>query len=737
MILGRSHITLSSIRDIVSVTRYYKLQSSIDPEPDTPTDSTISSWSTTEPTYTEGSTNRLYTVEKTTFSFGSPEYSAVSLSSSYEAAKAAYNRAVTAATTATNYLSYNSNTGLDISYTGTSAKTRVKGNGVEIFDGGGNSAAFFGTSNNSPICRIGREDSSNFEITEGDISATDSEGNIYWNVQDLREETVEISYEYSTARNSIAYYLYKPYEVTSIKVDGEEIIEDTSKFEYVYDYESWSSSTDLFLIFQADYEDSSPELYNSTSSSAYRPDDGAIVTVLIKTRYPASAFTFFSRMTPDASIGSFACGYNVTASGFLSFAEGLKTVSSGNFSHAEGYGCEAVGELSHAQGHGTEAIGYASHAEGMYTLANGWYSHTEGFFSSASGEYSHAEGGSTQTGQNATYGHAEGFFTKAMGSCSHAEGYYSEANGFASHAQNAYTTANSDYQTVIGMFNEIDSNHTYAFIIGNGQYTDSRSNAISVEWDGTLRVYGKYQNASGNEIYHLHQGNAGTSYPIYWNNLTPLRLATKVTSSNEASQRGMAFMLANGYYAAGGSADGSIDVTNAVVYLAGGCDATSRYITSPVAYYRTYNAAANMYVTVNGYIGRSTSSSIKYKHDVEYLTNSELSTIDDGMKMAGETQKKVNSDTSFDDVLYIPIVKFKYNEGYVTGEADFDYDKPIAGFIAEDVAKVCPECATYIEDEDGNMVPEAWDAKQLVVRMLYVLQKQQEEIKQLKESLNE
>lgn len=714
--------SISSIVDIASSKWYYKLASST---PSKPTDNNDppTGWSATEPSYTVGSTDNLYVVNKVIYGDGTFEYSDVSLYSSFSAAK-------DAAKTATNYLSYNSSTGLDVSYVGTNAKARVKGDGFEVFDGGGNSAAFFGVSNNVPVCRIGAEDSSNFRITKSDISATDSEGNIYWNVQDLREETVEISYEYSTARNSIAYYLYKPYEVTSIKVDGEEIIEDTSKFEYVYDYESWSSSTDLFLIFQADYEDSSPELYNSTSSSAYRPDDGAIVTVLIKTRYPASAFTFFSRMTPDVSIGSFACGYNVTASGFLSFAEGLKTVSSGNFSHAEGYGCEAIGELSHAQGHGTEAIGYASHAEGMYTLANGWYSHTEGFFSSASGEYSHTEGGSTQTGQNATYGHAEGFFTKAMNSCSHAEGYYSEANGFASHAQNAYTTANSDYQTVIGMFNKIDSNHTYAFIIGNGQYTDSRSDALTVDWDGNLKISGTYQNPYGNPIYHLHTGNNGSIYPIYGFNQNVFRVATNLT---DTSSTGLAFMIANGYYAAGGSADGSIDTTNSVVYLAGGCDATSRYITSPVAYWRTYNAAANMYVTVNGYIGRSTSSSIRYKHDISYITNSELSVVDNEKKTA---DLKLNYN-SMDSVLDIPIVTFKYNDGYVTGEQDFDYEKPIAGFIAEDVAAICPECATYIEDENGELIPESWDAKQFIIRMLYVLQKQQKEIETLKEKINE
>ena len=90
-----------------------------------------------------------------------------------------------------------------------------------------------------------------------------------------------------------------------------------------------------------------------------------------------------------------------------------------------------------------------------------------------------------------------------------------------------------------------------------------------------------------------------------------------------------------------------------------------------------------------------------------------------------------------DSVLDIPIVTFKYTDGYVTGEQDFDYEKPIAGFIAEDVAAICPECATYIEDENGELIPESWDTKQFIIRMLYVLQKQQKEIETLKEKINE
>lgn len=100
MILARNSITLHHLRDITTVVWYYKLQASTASPPAKPTTATPSGWSTTEPSYTEGSTNSLYVVQKTTFSDGTFEYSDVSLSTSYEAAKAAYNKSVQAQTTA-------------------------------------------------------------------------------------------------------------------------------------------------------------------------------------------------------------------------------------------------------------------------------------------------------------------------------------------------------------------------------------------------------------------------------------------------------------------------------------------------------------------------------------------------------------------------------------------------------------------------------------------------------------
>lgn len=96
-----SNITLYHVIDVASVTIYYLLQSSTANPPAKPTtDNPGGNWSNTEPPYTEGSTNTLYTVTKTKFSDGTFEYTPVSKSSSYEAAKNAYNKATNADTNA-------------------------------------------------------------------------------------------------------------------------------------------------------------------------------------------------------------------------------------------------------------------------------------------------------------------------------------------------------------------------------------------------------------------------------------------------------------------------------------------------------------------------------------------------------------------------------------------------------------------------------------------------------------
>lgn len=106
-------------------------------------------------------------------------------------------------------------------------------------------------------------------------------------------------------------------------------------------------------------------------------------------------------------------------------------------------------------------IGTAAFASGQNTKAQGNFSKATNFNTIASGGYSSAEGRETQ----------------AKGSASHAGGYGTIAGG--------------KNQTVIGKFNIEDTSEEYAFIIGDGENADSRTNLFTVAWDGEVQVDGK------------------------------------------------------------------------------------------------------------------------------------------------------------------------------------------------------------------------------------------------------
>lgn len=101
-IKASSQITISKVIDIHACYRYYKLQGSILAKPTKPTKNPPDGWSDTEPAYISGSTNTLYFVDCNVYSDKSFSFSEVSKSSSYEAAKDAWNKANKAQDTATN-----------------------------------------------------------------------------------------------------------------------------------------------------------------------------------------------------------------------------------------------------------------------------------------------------------------------------------------------------------------------------------------------------------------------------------------------------------------------------------------------------------------------------------------------------------------------------------------------------------------------------------------------------------
>ena len=132
-----------------------------------------------------------------------------------------------------------------------------------------------------------------------------------------------------------------------------------------------------------------------------------------------------------------------------------------------------VGNYSVVEGNGNIASEYCSHAEGRYNASIGFCSHSEG------------SGG------------------LAEGAESHTEGFGCHTKGFAAHAQNEETIASKRAQTALGVFNVEDTSSTtthpsgisyygeYAVIVGNGNSEGSRSNALTVDWDGNTEQQGR------------------------------------------------------------------------------------------------------------------------------------------------------------------------------------------------------------------------------------------------------
>ena len=108
------------------------------------------SWSNTQPAWQAN--HYLWTRTEITWSDDNVTTTPAVLAGAINSANQA---AADAAKVATNYLTFSSGTGLDIGYSGTSAKTRISGSGVEIFNSSGTSALFAGIQNSKSIVRVG------------------------------------------------------------------------------------------------------------------------------------------------------------------------------------------------------------------------------------------------------------------------------------------------------------------------------------------------------------------------------------------------------------------------------------------------------------------------------------------------------------------------------------------------------------------------------------------------------
>ena len=90
---AQDEITLALVTAVDYTKRFYRLAATTPAAPTTTPASTPSGWTTTEPTYTPGSTDNLYFVDATMYTDGTWDYTPVSASISFAAAKAAYVKA--------------------------------------------------------------------------------------------------------------------------------------------------------------------------------------------------------------------------------------------------------------------------------------------------------------------------------------------------------------------------------------------------------------------------------------------------------------------------------------------------------------------------------------------------------------------------------------------------------------------------------------------------------------------
>ena len=127
-------------------------------------------------------------------------------------------------------------------------------------------------------------------------------------------------------------------------------------------------------------------------------------------------------------------------------------------------------------------------------------------------------------------------------------------------------------------------------------------------------------------------------------------------------------------------------------------------------YNNTSTSASNMFINSNEMVYRSSSSSRRYKTDIQDIQSEIL-----------------NPEKLYD----LPVREFKYKEGYLS-TGDIRVDAIIPGFIAEEVAEIYPIACEYT----GDNKPESWNIKFIIPAMLKLIQDQKKEIDALKEQIN-
>lgn len=128
------------------------------------------------------------------------------------------------------------------------------------------------------------------------------------------------------------------------------------------------------------------------------------------------------------------------------------------------------------------------------------------------------------------------------------------------------------------------------------------------------------------------------------------------------------------------------------------------YVRIPAAYNKTSTIAINACIGGNGVITRNTSSSKRYKKNIEDIEGAEA--------------------------LYdVKVRQFKYRDDYLDSE-DQRYDKTVCGFIVEELDDVYPIAVDYVDEQ-----PEDWNMRYMIPPMLKLIQDQKKMIDELTERI--
>jgi len=339
------------------------------------------------------------------------------------------------------------------------------------------------------LLTIGKTSTSILKMDYRSLKMIGKEGRTYFHVSDLRDETgtATVSERFIGDGYSIEFYLNSipATSFVSLTVDETEI--------------------DLSV------EEPEVELVdgNKIHFMSSAPSPGSVIEVVYTTTdLYVTAATFGWRASGYIGPNSFASGQGIVASANSSTAFGFGTKAIGKGSFSEGFNNIANGAYAHVEGGGLYSYVDQYGDQSYKNVASGDSAHAEGMDNVASGRAAHVEGGYAFYNV-ANYGEYNAG-NIASGDSSHAEGIYAKAIGEASHAQNIGTIASGGGQTAIGRYNIQNDSNNFAFIIGNGANDSSRSNALTVDWNGIINLPAIALNQTGTGLV-IHGSNLKTS----------------------------------------------------------------------------------------------------------------------------------------------------------------------------------------------------------------------------------